>query len=404
MNKNLIALAVSTAFALPALADVAVGPLAIYGTAASAFENITISSPTAIVDQSKITQNRLMDQTSKLGFKASPDLGQGLKGLVQMESKLILGNGGNNTQDSAELGSRNTFVGLSSTDYGTVRLGRYDNAYKLNTKLGAKFSYDNVNDASGEFGKDGQIMGRLNDRNADSINYESPKLSGFTILASYNLGKDSDNGLKAGATSGAALAATSTPPATLMPTASAALAYATGPFTVSAAYQNISNAAWELGASSARSAKWNAASGAGFTLTGTTLAGQYTFGEFSLGIVGEVIRSSLSGVSAAANFDQAQTAYHLIGVYKTGPHEAHIRYAQAAEVSGTKGASSIFTGTDGKQFSLMYAYAFNDMVKLVSSFTTVTNGAKASFTSASGFSMTQGATMDQAAIGLTASF
>ncbi len=404
MNKNVIALAISTAFALPAMADVAVGPLAIYGTAATAFESVSISSATAIVDQSKITQNRLMDQTSKLGFKASHDLGKGLKGLVQVESRLYLGNTGNNTQNSAELGSRNTFAGISSTDFGTVRMGRYDNAYKLHTKTGSKFAYDNVNDASGEFGKDGQIMGRLTGRDADSINYESPKLSGFTFWASYNLGKDSDNGVKAGATSGAASAATSTPAATVMPQSSAALAYANGPFTVSAGYTTISNAAWELGASSSRSAKWNAASGAGFGLSGTTLAAQYTMGEFAIGAVGEVIRSNLTGASAATNFDQSQTAYAFIGAYKTGPHEAHIRYAQAAEVSGVKGTSSTFTGTEGKQLSLMYAYAFNDMVKLVTSLTTLANGTNASFTPGSGFSMTKGASLDQFAIGLSASF
>ena len=403
MNKNVIALAVSTAFALPAMADVAVGPLAIYGRAATAFENVTVSSPTAIVDQSKTTQNRLRDQTSRLGFKASPDLGAGLKGLVQLESRLRLGNGGNNTQNGAELGSRNTFAGLSSSDYGTVRLGRYDNAYKLNTKSGSSYSDGSLNDATSEFGSK-QIIGRMGDRDADSINYESPKFSGFTFLASYNLGKDSDNGLGAGSAVLPAAAATSTPASTLMPQASAALAYANGPFTVSAAYTTVSNAAWELGASSARSAKWNVASGAGFGLNGTALAAQYTMGEFTIGGAAEVIRSNLTGVSTAANFDQVQTAYSLIGVYKTGQHEAQIRYAMAAEVSGVKGTSSIFSGTEGKQFSFAYAYAFNDMVKVVTSITSLTNGANATFTSGSEHGSTKGASMDTFALGLTASF
>ena len=403
MKKNLIALAVSAAFALPAMADVTVGPLAIYGTAASAFENVTVSSPTAIVDQSKTTQNRLRDQTSKLGFKASPDLGAGLKGLVQLESRLRLGNGGNNTQNGAELGSRNTFAGLSSSDYGTVRLGRYDNAYKLNTKSGSSYSNNTLNDATSEFGGK-QIIGRLGDRDADSINYESPKLSGFSVLASYNLGKDSDNGVSSQATGAPKIMAITTPATTLKPQASASLAYANGPFTVSAAYTTVSNAAWELGASSARTDTWNAASGAGFGLNGTALAAQYTMGEFIIGGAAEVIRSSLTGVSTAANFDQVQTAYSLLGVYKTGQHEAHIRYAIAAEVSGVKGTSSIFSGTEGKQFSLGYAYAFNDMVKVVTSFTTLSNGATASFTSGSEHGSTKGASMDTFALGLTASF
>ena len=405
MNKNLIALAVSTAFALPAMADVTVGPLAIYGTATTALEVITIGSTGAITDTSKISQNRLMDQTSRLGFKASPDLGGGLKGLVQLESRLVIGNGGNNTQDSAELGSRNTFAGLSSSEFGTLRLGRYDSAYKLSPKLGSSFSYNSLNDSSSEIGKD-QIMMRLGNRSADSINYDSPKWNGFSAQVSYNLGKDSDNALKAASFPGAGVAkeATSTAAATLMPEFSAALAYANGPFAVSAAYITVSNAAWELGASSARKAQWNTTSGAGFTLTGTTLSAQYTMGEFAIGGIGEVIRSSLTGVSTALNFDQSQAAYSLVGAYKSGNHEAHIRYGMAAEVSGTKGTAVVTGGTEGRQFGLAYAYAFNDMVKLVTSFTTLKNGVNAVYTSGSAFSMTKGATLDTFALGLTASF
>jgi hypothetical protein len=104
------------------------------------------------------------------------------------------------------------------------------------------------------------------------------------------------------------------------------------------------------------------------------------------------------------NFDQSQAAYGLVGAYKSGQHEAHIRYAMAAEVSGTKGTAVVTGGTEGRQFSLAYAYAFNDMVKLVTSFTTLKNGVNASFTSGSAFGMTKAATLDTFALGLTASF
>jgi predicted porin len=403
MKKNLIALAVSTAFALPAMADVAVGPFSIYGTAQSAFENVTIGAPTQITDQSKISQNRVMDQTSKLGFKIAQDLGNGLTGLAQLESRLYLGNGGDNTQDAAELGSRNSFAGLSSADYGTVRIGRYDNAYKLTQKLGSSFIHNNINDASVEWGKDGQIMGRLGNRAADSINYESPKMSAFTFLASYNLGKDSDNGLKAGATEGAKLSAVSTPGATLMPQASVALGYGNGPITVGLGYTAVSNAAWELGASSSPSRKFNATSGAGFGLNGTYVVAQYTMGAFALGVSGENIRSVMTG-AGSSSFDQNQTAYSAVGAYKSGPHEAHIRYAMASEASGTKNGATMVGGTDGKQFSVMYAYAFNDSTKLITSYTGIANGANAAFTSGSNFAVTKGASMDQFAIGLAVSF
>jgi len=409
MKKNLIALAVSTAFALPAMADVVVGPFAIYGTAATAFENVTVGAPTQITDQMKISQNRLMDQTSKLGFKISHDLGQGLTGLAQMESRLYLGNGGLNTQNSAELGSRNTFVGLRSADYGTVRMGRYDNAYKLTAKFGANYLNDNVNDATGDTGKDGQIMGRLGNRAADSINYESPKLNGFTLLASYNLGKDSDNGLSADKTEGAVdtkYPSVNTPATTLMPQAGVTLAYATGPFTAALGYTAVSNAAWDLGAKSKPKRLFNTTPGAAFALNGTYLAAQYTMGEFAFVAAAETIRSAMTG-AASGNFDQNQTAYSAIGVYKSGPHEAHIRYAGAAEASGTKNGANKVGGTDGKQVGLMYAYAFNNMVKVVTSYTNVYNGKVATFTTGSNdasITSTAGMSLDVFAIGLSASF
>jgi predicted porin len=323
-----------------------------------------------------------------------------------MESRLYLGNGGNNTQDSAELGSRNTFAGLRSTDFGTVRMGRYDNAYKLTAKFGANYLNDNVNDATGETGKDGQIMGRLGNRAADSINYESPKLNGFTVLASYNLGKDSDNGVSAGASVGAAANATSTPGATLMPQASATLAYANGPLTAALGYTTVSNAAWDLGAKSKPKRSFDTTPGAAFALNGTYLAAQYNMGEFAFVAAAETIRSAMSGATTG-NFDQNQTAYSAIGVYKSGPHEAHIRYAAAAEASGTKNGAAMVTGTDGKQLGLMYAYAFNNMVKVVTSYTNVSNGKVATFTTGSNdasVTSTAGMSLDVFAIGLTASF
>jgi predicted porin len=420
MNKNLIALAVSTAFALPAMADVAVGPFSIYGTAQSAIENVSISFlPTATTksttDTSKTSQSRLMDQTSKLGFKIAHDLGAGMTGLAQVESRFYLGNGGNNTQDKAEVGSRSTFVGLGSSEFGTVRLGRYDNAYKLSLKAAAPFLYNNVNDASAEYG-DKQILNRLGARQGDMVAYESPKIQGFQALVSYNMGKDSDNGLGAAsfaANTGATAAADAVKqnavsifPATLMPQTAVSLAYAQGPFTVAYGYTSISNAAWQLDSNSSTSAAYNTTAGASFGLSAYQFGGQYTFGEYSLGGSYEVTSSSQKGVSSTKDFDQSQATYAWTGAYKSGPHEAHFRYAVAADVEGKTGIinNTLKTDTGATQYSLMYAYEFNKSVKFVSSYTNVANKANAKFTSASGFAVDTGASMSQIAIGLAATF
>jgi len=407
MNKTLVALAVGSVISASAFADIAVGPFVAYGTMQSAVELITIAPPTgvAITNTSSISQNRLMDQTSKLGFKIAHDLGDGLTGLAQVESRVYLGNGGDNTQDKAEVGSRNTFAGLTSTTWGTVRLGRYDNAYKLSQKIGSPFYYNNVNDASAEYG-DKQIMGRLGARGADTVAYESPKIAGMTLLASYNMGKDSDNGLKAGSfvTPGAAAAATSTYAGNLMPQTALALGYANGPLTASLGYTMVANAAWQLDASSATKAVYNTVNGSGMSLDATLFAIQYVFDAYSIGAVFENTKSALSGVAAASNFNQSQVTYALVAAYKSGPNEFHIRYANAADVGGNTGNGNPAIETGASQFSLMYAYEFNKSVKGIASYTGVNNKKNASFTSASNFSMTKGATMDQIAVGLAASF
>ncbi len=412
MNKNLIALAVSTAFALPAMADVAVGPFSVYGTAQSAIENVNISfaagrSTDNTTDTSKTSQTRLMDQTSKLGFKIAHDLGQGMTGLAQVESRFYLGNGGNNTQDKAEVGSRNTFVGLGSNDFGTVRLGRYDNAYKLSLKAAAPYIYNNINDASAEYG-DKQIMTRLGGRMGDMVAYESPKFNGLQALVSYNMGKDSDNGLGAAdysaATATTKVSSVSQLPGTLMPQTALSLAYAQGPITAAFGYTTISNAAWQLDGSSSTKAAFNTTAGASFGLTAYQLGGQYTFGEYSVGGMYEVTSSNQKGVSAAKDFDQSQATYALIGAYKSGPHEAHLRYAVASDVTGNTGTTALKADTGATQYSLMYAYEINKSVKFVSSYTNLANKANAKFTSASGFAVDTGATMSQIAIGLAATF
>lgn len=398
MKKNLIAIAIISAFAsTAAMADVAVGSFIIYGTAQSAVENISISrnDATAVTDTSKTSQTRLMDQTSKIGFKMSQDLGSDSTGLAQIESRVYLGNGGNNSDDKAEFGTRNTFVGLSNKAIGTVRLGRYDNAYKLNLKAVTPYIYNNINDASAEYGS-GQILNRLGARQGDMVAYESPNFGGITALVSYNFGKDSTNAISGNSTT--ANTAKNSPALTLMPQTALSLAYAAGPFTVGYGYTSVANAAWKLDGSSASKAAFTA--GATHALTAQQFGGQYTFGEYSIGAIWETTASSLSG--ASSNFDQTQSVYGITGAYKSGAYEIHVRMAKANDVSGTGMANT--TDTGASQASVMVAYDLNKTVKLIGSYTNVANNKNSGFTSASGFSLDNGTSMNQLAIGLAASF
>ena len=393
MKKHYLALAISSVFAAPAaFADVAVGPFAIYGTLNTAVEfvsveNANIAKPTPLANTA-VSQTRLADQSSKLGFKIKHDLGNGMFGLAQIESRLYLGNNGTATDNKAELGGRNTFAGLGSDAFGTVRLGRYDNAYKLSSKqIGALRDF--MNDASYDTG-DKQILNRLGARQGDIIAYESPNWGGLNVLASYNMGKDSTG--------------TATD---LMTQFALGVGYKAGPFSVAVGTTSLNNAAWELSTSSA--AKATNYTGAK-TLQAWQVGAGYTFGDFKLGVVSERTNSSLAnGMTIAATpapltFDQYQTTLGLVGAYQSGPMNVEIRYAKADDVSGTTNGKEVGIDTGATQMGIAMGYQLQKNVKVVGSYTRIDNRNSAAYTTASGFGLAKGVDMNQIALGLAVNF
>jgi predicted porin len=396
MKKHIIALAITSAFVVTsAMADVEIGPFAIYGTAASALEMVSVTAgPTAVLSSLNINQTRLMDQTSKLGFKVKHDLSPDLAGIVQIESRFRLGNSGSTTDDTSEIGSRNSFVGISSKSVGTVRLGRYDNAYKLSTKQQAADIYNSLNDASGDVGSK-QILTRLGGRQGDLVAYESPNLAGLTVLASYNFGKDQTNSISGGATANTASNKISN---TLAPQAAFAVGYANGPFTAGIGYTTLSNVAWKLDGASAATAVFTA--GAGHSLSATQFGGSFNMGSLTLGGIWESTASSLTGVAAA--YDRKQDVVGLTLDYRQDALEVQLRVAQAYEVSGSGAALTANNGA--VQTGIAAAYALNKFTKVVGSFTSLQNTANANFIASSEFSLSAGSSQNTAAIGLNVSF
>ncbi|MEJ8676721.1 porin [Chromobacterium amazonense] len=105
MKKTLIALAVAT---LPAAAF---ADVTIYGTLKAGVEN---------VDAGGMNKTNIDDLGSRIGFKGSEDLGNGLKAIWQVESGFDID--GSNRQKYGTFASRESFVGLD-TGFGKVRLG-----------------------------------------------------------------------------------------------------------------------------------------------------------------------------------------------------------------------------------------------------------------------------------------
>lgn len=165
MKKSLIALAVAGVVSAPAFA--ATSNVDIYGVM-----NIAIQDTDA--SNSDMT---ILDNTSRIGFKGSEDLGGGLKAIWQIESALG-GNGTTAIGTNATLGTRNTFVGLAG-DFGTALMGKHDTPYKLGTGsldiFGDTIADYNLGRLAGQ-----SIINNTHDhRNGTALAYISPTISGF---------------------------------------------------------------------------------------------------------------------------------------------------------------------------------------------------------------------------------
>ncbi len=169
MKKSLIALAVAGAFAAPAFA--ATGNVDVYGIMNIAIQDTDVTDSTPGV----------VDNTSRIGFKGSEDLGGGLKALWQIEQGLGSTSATSGVGTGA-LASRNTFVGLSG-GFGTVLMGRHDTPYKLGTGRLDIFGDTIADYNTGRL--DGvQLLDNIHDaRSPSAVAYISPTWSGFHFAA-----------------------------------------------------------------------------------------------------------------------------------------------------------------------------------------------------------------------------
>jgi len=159
MKKNLIALAVASAFAAPvAMADAPV----VYGIANMAVQNDAAGDSTGTTTDSV---------ASRLGIKGSEDLGNGLKAIYKMEFGLDL------AAEKATLQSRNQYVGLAG-GFGTVLMGTHDTPLKMSQPS------DLFNDGNSDNGKVVNVLHKGGEfRSGDVIAYVSPSFSGVKLVA-----------------------------------------------------------------------------------------------------------------------------------------------------------------------------------------------------------------------------
>ncbi|HIE55985.1 MAG TPA: porin, partial [Chromatiaceae bacterium] len=116
MKKKLLSLAVAAA--LPLAAQAANAEVTIYGKIHASVDFLSPDVGDSITD--------VTSRASRIGFKGSEDLGNGLKMIWKVETGVNIAEGG------GEWASRNAYIGLAG-GWGTFLYGRHDTPVKMST-------------------------------------------------------------------------------------------------------------------------------------------------------------------------------------------------------------------------------------------------------------------------------
>ncbi|HYD58629.1 MAG TPA: porin [Burkholderiales bacterium] len=183
MQKKLLAVAVAGALASPlAMAQSAV---TISGVFKVGIDNYRVSNSTRAGNKS---ETRVTDNSSRMIFGITEDLGGGLSGIAQLDARPQLDDAGGNFAESG-----NTWVGIRSTSLGTITLGRHDLHYGKQpddtAALAGALMAASV--SLMDFTENGQAIAGAT-RTSNVIRYDSPNWSGFAFTAAYSTNATGD--------------------------------------------------------------------------------------------------------------------------------------------------------------------------------------------------------------------
>ena len=351
MKKSLIALAVVSTFA----AQAAMAEVTIYGQANVSFDAINNG---AVVNSA--SANNVASNVSRLGFKGSEDLGDGLSAIWQVEQAIAM--------DTAALGAstvRDTFAGLSSGSMGTLIAGVHDTPYKMATR-----GFDQFGDTIAD---NRSIMGgaALHDaRLGNVVAYIAPAFSGLTLAIATATGAEvpQANNVKGNAWSLAAL-------------------YGAGPINVNFGYQTITlgtagsgtlAAGTQNAAGSGLMGLGAAASTAAFVNAKTNawkLGGSYDFGQGSVNAVYEKLTFTPNGGSDALN----EGNWYLSGKFNINANDA-IKAAYTSAGKNNNLTTAQVANTGAHQFTVGYDHSLSKRTTVYALYSKLSNDALANYT------------------------
>ncbi len=346
MNKKLVAVAVAGLLAAPLAAQAQTANVTLYGRLNLTMEavngqavdpNITPCASNPNCNVINRTIYRVNSNSSRLGVKGSEALGGGLSAIFQIES------GVNGDSSGGILASRETFVGLQGS-WGTFKMGYflspYDDIHPIFGNVPTLTTSILSTAALWAQGSQSNNNGGYDNRNPNSIRYDSPNIKGFTgSMQLSTLDASPTAGAGAGADSGGS-DAQSKRHAYI---GSVAGFYNNGPFQGGIAYN------------------WNSkVRGVGLSDSAFSVAANWNFGVVKIGGVFEQLDyDATSSTNLKRNF------WGISATAPVGPGELYAFYGDAGDGGGSAANGTRIgqvikgSSTGASQWEISYTYALS---------------------------------------------
>ena len=369
LQRKLLATAVASACALPAVALAQVPSwIQIYGRANVSYERITTSSSSNTAVQPNQSNWDLVDNSSRIGVRGNKDLGGGMTGLFQMESRVRLDEG------FGQLTSRDSYAGLAG-GFGTIRLGR-----TIGPVYYATYDYISMHNHDTGTSSDAllapTIFGDQGFMN-NTVWYTSPKFGAFTVDVAHSL-----------------LGVQRLPGESQPRYLGVVGSYDQGPLHVAASYANTQRTV-DLDPGPASVPDNDKA---------YTIGGLYDFKTF---VVGALIESAKSKVLTGG--DASRNYVRVSAMMPVGKNEFHLNFGTVNHwIGGVTTVQPISTTNDGaKQWTAAYNYNITKETKIYGFYTRVhndTNGMYGLGTSTANVTQVAGLEISSIAIGVRHNF
>ena len=352
MQKKIIALAIAGLAAAPVFAQDS--NVTIYGRANLGFDNYSATGAAAGSAADFKGRNRLYDYSSRIGFKGTEGLGNGLKANFQIESGVNMdtgsanGQSGNANVSTGTLGSRQSYLGLEG-GFGEIRAGRQE----------VHWTGGRVNDlGANQWGFGGPIstgsagsVGGPTARTSNVLMYWTPNYSGAQFAAGYIAGAEA---AQAGIdTNGKGWTVEGN--------------YNNGPIAVKYDYTTITVQ---------NTAAAAPATGVPVNSGHKLMLGYFYQGNSHVGLTFNMNKhenSAAIGTFIAAGDDLKQNSWNLNWEHYFGNVEAIVEFGQAAAVSGMSGATANSGESKYSYVSFGGLYRFSKRTTMYANYGKVTN-------------------------------